>query len=809
MQDVRYAIRRLRATPGFTTVAVVVLALGIGANTAVFSLIDALYFKTLPATESARLVHLYTHRPGRSFQAGFSDAEYASVRARTHALSSVAAQTSIAQLHIVVQDVIREVRGEFVSAGYFPTLNATTSHGRFFVAAEDEVAGRNPVAVLGARLCRELFGSQERCVGAGLRVNGNDVTVVGVASPGFIGDDVSRGADIWLPQAMLGPAGYGCVAGAECNSIDVLVARLMDGQTVRTAQADAAATIVWSPALDEHRAVRRELVVAAIAGADPDTRDRLRPQMQLLAALTGALLIIACANLAGLLVARALMRRREIAIRLSIGATRLRVIKQLLTEGLLLSAVGGGAGLLVSRWAVAMLAGFYNVDSEGFLHSYDFEPDVRVYLYVCVVAAVTGMAAALAPALQSSRDELVVALKDARGSDGSPCGSRLRHSLVIGQVALSLVLIVSSSLLVRSAMTITRGTHFDPSRVAVLRIRPELARFSDARAEAFARDASARLRRVPGVESVGMMIGGEGLVWEWGSGRSLSVSRPGAAPLTVVTQDVDEEFFSTLRIPIRSGRVFSGTDRHDAFRVAVANEALARALWPEGDVVGRTALVDDVPYRIVGTVADIQPLNAAASPAPHLYRAFWQTSADAKGDVRFAVRVVGLPEATLPALRAAIRELDPAVPLGEDMTMAQQVMLHYAPVLLARRVTVWCGVIAVVLSAMGLYSVLALTMRSRTREIGIRIAIGARPDLIARQFLSQALALGAAGIGVGTGAAWAATRLIGSWLYGVDAHDAASYAGATVVVVAAVLAAGYLPARRAAQVDPLSALRVE
>jgi putative ABC transport system permease protein len=809
MQDVRYAIRRLRATPGFSAVALLVLALGIGANTAIFSLINTLYFKRLPLDGSDRLVHLYAHRPGRAYRAGFSDAEYDSVRARTHTLSPIAAETSIAQLHIVLNDVVREVRGDFVSANYFQTLNIGTSRGRFFAPVEDEVGGRNPVAVLGHRLSDELFGNEDRAVGASLKVNGIAVTVIGVAPREFVGDDVGRGADIWLPKAMLRPAGYGCAPTVQCVSIDTLVARLAAGQNVRTAQADAASTILWSRALDEHHDTRRELVAAAVAGTDPDTREILRPQMQLLGALTAVLLVIACSNLAGLLLAHALARRREIAVRLSIGATRARIVRQLLTEGLVLSAVGGASGLLVSRWVVPMLAGFYNVDSEGFLHSYNFEPDLRVYLYVFAVASATGVATAIVPALQSSRQDLSAALKEERSGAG-PRGSHLRHLLVVAQIALSLVLAVSSSLLARSGLTLTRGTHFDPSGVAVLRIRPELARLPGPRAETFARDAASRLRRVPGVESVGMMIGGEGLVWDWASGSTLTVERAGVAPLTVATQDVDDAFFSTLRIPVLSGRTFTADDTSATLRVAVTNETLARVMWPHEEAIGRTLLVDGVPYRIVGTVADLQPPSAqAASAAPHLYRAFWQTSADAKTDVRMAVRVAGSPAAALPALRAAIRALDPAVPLGEDMTMSQQMALEYAPVLLARQVTIWCGAIALGLSAMGLYGVLALAMRSRTREIGIRIAIGAHPRVILLQFLALALRLGAAGIVMGIVAAWAATHLIGSWLYGVDTRDVVSYAEATAVLALAVAAAGYLPARRAARVDPLLALRGE
>lgn len=804
--DLRYAIRRMKATPGFSLLAIVMLAVGIGGNSAIFTLIDTLYFKALPLAASDRLVHFYAHRPGSHFEAGFSDAEFASVRGRMRTVSALAAETSIAQLHVVSNGAIREARGEFVSGNYFQTLNVAAAEGRVFLPQEDEAAGRNPVAVISDRLNREVFGGT-RAIGAVIRINGLPATVIGIAPPKFLGDDVTRGADLWLSRAMLDPMGYGCASGVECNSIDVLLGRLADGEGVESAQAEGRAAIVWSRALDEHHDLPRTLVVEAAAGADPDARAELRPQMQLLGALTAVLLIVACANLAGLLLARALTRRREIAVRLSIGASRLRVVRQLLIEGLLVSAIGGAGGFLVSRWAVALLAGFYNVDSEGFLHSYDFEPDTSVFLYVCAVAVATGIATAIVPALQSSRQDLAASLKDGRGGDASGRGGRLRRVLVAAQIALSFVLIVCSSLLARSGTTVTRGTHFDPAGLVVLRIRPELARFSGERAEAIARTAADALRRTPAVQSVAMMVGGEGLVWHWESGRARTIERPGLAALTAPTQDVDEAFFSTLGIPLVAGRAFTVDDRRGAESVAVVNETLARALWPGGDSVGRSVLVDGARCRIVGVAADIQPPRAAEVAAPHLYRPFWQTSAGAKGDVRFAIRVAGSAEAALPRLRAAIRAADPGVPLGEDMTMSEQMALEYAPVLLARRVTVWCGAIALVFSALGLYSVLTLATRSRTREIGIRIAIGARPAVITRQFLAHALALGSAGIAAGIGAAWMAMRLIESWLYGVNSHDPRSYASAASVLLMAVLAAGYLPARRAARVDPLVALR--
>lgn len=808
--DLRYAMRRLRAAPGFASVAVLVLALGIGANTAIFTLIDALYFKSLPIAGSDRLVHVYAHRPGRGFGAGFSDAEYASVRTRMHTLSSIAVETSIAQLHVVSGSAIRELRGSFVSADYFRTVNVVPVRGRSFLAQEDIAAHPVPVVVISARTCENFFPGCDRAIGKTLSVNGLSLTVIGVAPRPFEGDDMSRGTDLWLPQALLGPARYGCDPHVECNSIDLFIGRLANGQTPQTVKAEASATIIWSPALDEHRDVRREIVAASAVGASSDWRDVLKPQMQLLTALTVTLLAVACANLVGLLLAHGLTRKREIALRLSIGATRRRIVRQLLTEGLLLSAIGGAAGFLVSTWAAAQLAGYYNVDSEGFLHNYNFQPDTRVLFYVGGIAIVTGLVTAILPALQSSRQDLSLALKEARDGDVSPRGRRVRHALVVAQIALSLALVVCTVLLLKSGRTVMAGTHFDPSGIAVLRVRPELVPFTPQRAETFARDVAQGLRATPGIQSVGMMIGGEGLVWLWENGHALPVrlDHADSQQSTIATQDVDPGFFKTLRIPIEAGRVFSDSDRAGTEHVAIVNEAFARR-FPAGAAVGHVIDVQDRPYRIIGVVSDIQPRSAGVAAAPHLYLPFWQTAPAEKGDVRFAIRVSDSPAAALPRLRAAIRALDPSVPLGEDMSMVDQIALEYAPVLLAEQVTLSCGVLALLLSGIGLYSVLALAIRSRTREIGIRIAIGAKPQEIARQFIRDALTLGTVGISVGLGAAWIGIRLIGAWLYGVRAWDVAAFAIASGAVLMTVIAAAYLPARRAARVDPMIALRAD
>jgi hypothetical protein len=310
-----------------------------------------------------------------------------------------------------------------------------------------------------------------------------------------------------------------------------------------------------------------------------------------------------------------------------------------------------------------------------------------------------------------------------------------------------------------------------------------------------------------------MMIGGEGLVWHWANGHSRPIALPAqrgvtsSAPLTIATQDVDASFFDALHIAVVAGRAFTAQDRIGAPPVAILNETLARQLWPRQSAVGQTLAVDGRLYSVVGVTADIQPASAATPPAGHLYLPFWQTSAAAKTDVRFAIRVRGNPAAFLPRFRNEIHRLDADVPIGEDMTLEDQIALDYAPTLLAERVTICCGVLALGLSAMGLYCVLGLTMRSRVREIGIRMAIGARPGEIAGQFLTHALVLGLAGIATGLIGASIAAHSIASWLYGVNAYDAGAFADAAGVLLAVTLLGSVVPAARAARLDPIVALR--
>jgi predicted permease len=517
--------------------------------------------------------------------------------------------------------------------------------------------------------------------------------------------------------------------------------------------------------------------------------------------------------LAGLLFARGVTRRRELAVRLSIGAKRSRVMRQLLTESLLLGLLGGAAGLGFSLWAEQMLSKFYATDSEGFHHLYDLSFDWRVLVYSMSLALITSITFGLVPAIRASRQNLVAELKGGGLSEQHARGW-LRHVLVIGQVCLSMVLVIAAGLLIRSSLEVRRGTNFDPQHMIVLRLRPELTKYTQAQIDSLVRRVNERLSLTPSVQSVAYMEGGEGLVWEWRSGRDARVSLPRQAQapgfgLLVRKQDVSQNFFRTLSVPLLQGREFGEQDRTASPRVAIVNEALARRLWSLGSAVGRTVLINRELFQVIGVSADIQPQNSVHAPEPHLYLSYWQSNATREGDIRLAIRVAGEPARALPAIRHIVQSLDPNVPIGEDMPMSEQVNLEYMPILLAQRVTSFCGLLALCLSAMGLYSILAFAVRTRTREIGIRMALGARRQDVLRLVVGQGTILALIGVATGTIAALLSMRLLASLLFGVKTTDPVTYACVTVLLFLVACAACYFPARRAASIDPMQALRTE
>jgi predicted permease len=571
---------------------------------------------------------------------------------------------------------------------------------------------------------------------------------------------------------------------------------LLAGQLVANTPAEQGRVISLRPAL----------------GVRMNEREEFAYQMQLLMTVTGLLVVIACANVAGLLLVRAAARRKEIAIRLSIGAGRWRMIRQFLTESLLLALAGGALGLLISRWTKELLAVFYTTTYSNLQLYYDLSLSPRALVYALALTLFTGLLFGLLPAFRATRHSLALTLKDEGGAQ-SPRHHRLRSALVVGQVALSLALLVAAGLLIRSESHVRRGANFDPQHVAALRLRPGLLNYRTEQAQSFTRHVVRRLEATPGVQSATLGSGNSGLIWhDGGEGRvrlpEQSFQRA-EDQLRVEYQEVAPRFCETLKIPLLEGREFNDGDRPGAPRVAIVNETLARRLWPRDTPLERTLIFNDQSYRVVGVGKDAQFRSTLDAPLPFIYLSYWQDNFRPQVDSRLLVRVAGDPQTMLPLLRRAVAAVDPNVPISEDVPLTQQVNAVYKSVLLTSAVLTWAGALALFLSLLGLYGVLAFAVGERRREIGNSKALGAERRDVIRRNKAQGQRLALVGVGIGLLAAYAATRLVKSLLYGVNPTDAPTFIAIALLLMIVALLACWIPARRATKVDPLLALRCD
>ncbi|HEX2488303.1 MAG TPA: FtsX-like permease family protein, partial [Blastocatellia bacterium] len=484
--------------------------------------------------------------------------------------------------------------------------------------------------------------------------------------------------------------------------------------------------------------------------------------------------------------------------------------RQFLTESLLLTLAGGGLGLLFSLWAKNLLLVFYTTSNSTFRKSYDLSLNPRTLIYSFALTIGAGLLFGLAPAIQSTRHDLVSALKDEGGSQ-SPRHARWRSALVVCQVALSLALLISAGLLVRSAARIRRGENFDPQQVVAVRLRPSLRNYEPEKAQAFTREAMRRLEATPGVQSVSLARAS----MAWRSSGAVRVRLPEEAPnrpedqLRVEYHEIAPRLFETLKIPLIQGRDFNDGDRPGAPRVVIVNETLARRTWPDGAPLERILVVNDQPYRVVGVLKDAQLRNATEAPLPFLYLPYWQNNLRPQIDSHIVARVAGATQTMIPILRREIIALDPNVPSSECLPLTRQVNAEYKPVLLTSSVLTSASAIALFLSMIGLYSTLAFAVSQRTREIGVRMALGAQTANVLKLVVGQGLRLAFAGVLIGLLAALAATRLMKNLLYGVSSTDPLTFVMIAAALLCVALLACWIPALRAAKIDPIVALRRE
>ena len=816
--DLRMAFRSAFKNPALTSVIVVSLALGIGANTTIFTLINAVFLRPLPVREPARLVQVFTVMPKSTAYQSVSLANYRDFRDNVREFSGLAAYQGInANMAGGTEPV--SIGGQLVTGNYFDVVGVQAARGRTFSPDEDKVLGAAPVMVISDGLWRRDFASDPDVVGRTVSLNGFKFGVIGVMPAGFKGLQTLGNADFWVPLAMHEQLVTGETARtfytARNSLVFQIVGRVRPGVTldgVRQAmKAMAKGLAEQYPVDNEGRSVEVFPLTESTLGVGG--RDDLVRSGGLLLAATGLVLAIACGNVASLLLARAIARRKEVALRLSLGAPRWVLVRQLLAESGVLALMGGFAGILLAYWGRDLLWSFRPTGMRADFLDLSLEP--RVLWFTAALSMFTGMVFGLIPAIQGSHLDLASAIKS--HIETPQTGGRwmfgldLRGALVSGQVALSLVALIGAGLFLRSLQEAQRlNPGFRTDGLAVMFVNAGAQGYSPQRGMQFHRDVVERIRQLPGVESASW---GEGVPQFSGTGVSRRVFPEGRdlseelRSLFVPFNGIWPGYFATVGIPILKGRDFSDADREGTELVAIINETTARMFWPNDDPVGKRFKHRLNPnfYTVVGVARDAKYGGLASPTQPHLYYPALQYYTPA---MTLIVRTSGDPQPLLPAARQVIREFDATMPLPTPLTMSDVLRGNMWTARLGAMLLAVFGLLAVTLTSVGIYGVMAYSVTQRTREIGIRMALGAEHADVLRMVLRQGLRLTSLGLVIGLVAALATTRLIANLLF-VSPTDVRTFAAISVLLAAVSMAASFLPARRAAHVDPLIALRHE
>ena len=810
LQDLRVSLRRLRKTPGFTLIAVVSLALGIGANSAIFSLVNTALLRPLPVAHPEQLVSLNNHSlNGENNFPVFSVPNYRDLRDRNDVLSGVFAYR-FAPVSLSNNGVNERLWGYLVTGNYFDVLGVQPALGRYFTQEDDKAKGAHPVAVITYECWQRRFAGNSQTVGKSVIVNGRPFTIIGVAGKGFYGTEIGYRPEIWFPSMMLPQIEPGNDYLDDRDSYNFFVqGRLKPGVTAAQAQAalrNIAAQLAQEyPKENEGRTV--ELSPPGLFGSF--MRGSITSFAFVLMAVVGLVLLLACTNLANLLLARATERRKEIAVRLAIGASRWRLLRQLLTESVVLALLGGGLGMCLAFWLVDVLMAFkppMDIPLATELHM-----DWRVLVFTLFVSVLTGVVFGLLPALQATKLELTPALKD-EVSLGGYRRAWLRNGLVVLQVGLSLVLLICAGLVLRGlqrAQFINPG--FLTQNALEMSFDLNLQGYDGARVQAFKRQLLERVRNLPGVQQAGFsdyvplsMNVNTNAIYVEGQPEQKGANQP-----TASTSNASPGFIPALGTRLLAGRDFTEQDGESKNRYAIVNETFARRFWPGQQSVGKRFSLSGAtgPWiEIVGLMQDGKYFSLTEAATPFVY-----TNLRPQGGeyLTLVVRTAGELQSAISAIRREFQQLDATLPVYNVKTLTEHMDLPLFPARIAATLLGSFGLLALLLAAIGIFGVMSYAVTQRTREIGIRVALGAPAGNILRLIVGHGLRLTLIGLLLGLACAVAGTRLMAGLLYGVSALDLLTFGGVLLLLSLVALLASYIPARRAMRIDPLLALRHE
>ncbi len=815
-QDIQFALRSLRKSPGFTAIAVLTLALGIGANTAIFTVVNAVLFHPLAVQDPSRVMEIYTvdqqNRGGRYNYLPVSYPNGEDVQRRSRSFSGISLYSSTG-VSMTIGGVPEHLAADLVSGSFFDVLGVKPALGRTFGPEEDAKPGASPLVVLSYGVWERKFGSNRNVINQNVLLNGQSFTVIGVAAPGFQGASVLNGPDVWIPLAMHDQifSGLQKTYFNERRFLSFfMVGRLKEG--VNAEQARAELHNIGSDLEHEFPSPNRNrnFVILPLleSSIDPNFRSLFTRAGGLLMGVVGLVLLIACANIANLLLARAAGRKREVSIRLALGASRSRIVAQLLTESMILGLIGGATGLVLAMIGRNLLWNFRPPSLQLSYLSLDI--DAKVLFFNLFIALSAGVICGLAPALRSTSPDLVSELKERAGGDGSSRRFGLYQAFIMVEVALSVISLISAGLFLNSLRKVQQiNPGFDTHNLAMLSFDVGSLNYEPARSKEFQRRVVEVAQSTPGVSSAS--LSSDIPLFTEPSGRSVFLqgqeNEPGRNGVLVLLSYVGQDYLQTMGIPLRSGQGFDSSVREDSRKVAIVNETGAHQFWPNQDPIGKQFRFFTGDWiSIIGVARDSKYNTLGEDATPYLYLPLIQNPAP---EVTLFFRASTSPEATLSAVRSRVQALDHNLPITNTWPIGEVISQRLWAARFGASLLSIFAAVALILCAVGINGVVGYTVGRRVREIGIRMALGARPGDVVLMVLKQSATTLVIGLAVGLASALLLGRFIAGLLYGVSVAEPLTFA-ATVVVLALVgIAASYFPARRAARVDPMVALHQE